>query len=57
MMEIVGCGEKLTQVAGGENKLLKQLVTKFFRLRRPKGITFNWKNVRTQHFDPTRFKN
>jgi guanylate cyclase len=47
MMEIVGCGEKLTQVAGGENKLLKQLVTKFFRLRRPKGITFNWKNVRT----------
>ncbi|XP_068911274.1 soluble guanylate cyclase 89Db-like [Tenebrio molitor] len=45
MMEIVGCGEKLTQVAGGENKLLKQLVTKFFRLRRPKGITFNWKNI------------
>ncbi|XP_063926180.1 soluble guanylate cyclase 89Db-like [Zophobas morio] len=45
MLEIVGCGERLIQVAGGGNKLLKQSVPKFFRLRRPKGIGFTWKNI------------
>ncbi|XP_076255193.1 soluble guanylate cyclase 89Da-like isoform X2 [Rhynchophorus ferrugineus] len=43
-LAIVGCGEKLTQVAGGHGKLLGQPIVKYFRLRRPKGITFTWKN-------------
>ncbi|KAJ8974758.1 hypothetical protein NQ317_019162, partial [Molorchus minor] len=44
-MVIVGCGEKLVQVAEGNEKLLGQPVTKYFKLRRPKGITFTWKNT------------
>ncbi|KAH1020983.1 hypothetical protein HUJ04_010562 [Dendroctonus ponderosae] len=43
-MSIVAIGEKLTQVAEGGHKLLGQPVSKYFRLRRPKGINFTWKN-------------
>lgn len=43
-MTIVAIGEKLIQVAEGGDKILGQPVTKYFRLRRPKGITFTWKN-------------
>lgn len=42
---IVGCGEKLVEVSGGKEKLLNQPLTKYFKLRRPKGISFSWKNV------------
>ncbi|XP_018562428.1 soluble guanylate cyclase 89Db-like [Anoplophora glabripennis] len=42
---IIGCGEKLVEVAGGKEKLLGQPVTKYFKLRRPKGIIFTWKNT------------
>lgn len=45
-MVIAGAGEKLIEVCGGKEKLLGQPVTKFFRLRRPKGIPFTWNNVR-----------
>lgn len=44
-MIITGCGEKLVQVAGDKEKLLGQSVLKYFRLRRPKGISFTWKNT------------
>ncbi|KAJ8919157.1 hypothetical protein NQ315_012143 [Exocentrus adspersus] len=42
---IIGSGGKLVEVAGGKEKLLGQPVTKYFRLRRPKGINFTWKNT------------
>ncbi|XP_060524248.1 soluble guanylate cyclase 89Db-like [Cylas formicarius] len=44
-LNIVACGERLVQVAGGCDKLLGQSVTRYFRLRRPKGIAFTWKNA------------
>lgn len=44
-LKIFGCGEKLVEVAGGKEKLLGQSLTKYFKLRRPKGIPFDWKNV------------
>lgn len=48
-MVITGCGEKIIEVAGKEakKKLLLKPITKYFRLRRPKGISFTWKNVRS----------
>ncbi|XP_015840578.1 soluble guanylate cyclase 89Db-like [Tribolium castaneum] len=45
LLEIIGCGEKLVHLSGGKSKLLRKPVTKFFRLRRPKGISFTWKNI------------
>lgn len=47
-MIIAGAGEKLVEVCGGKEKLLGQTVTRYFKLRRPKGIQFTWKNVRKQ---------
>ncbi|KAK9885019.1 hypothetical protein WA026_009246 [Henosepilachna vigintioctopunctata] len=46
-MMIIGCGEKIIEVAGkrGKQKLLLQPITKYFKLRRPKGISFTWKNT------------
>ncbi|KAL3278568.1 hypothetical protein HHI36_016114 [Cryptolaemus montrouzieri] len=46
-MAITGCGEKIIEVAGkgGKEKLLLKPITKYFRLRRPKGISFTWKNT------------
>lgn len=49
-MTIIGCGEKLVEVAGGKEKLLAQPLTKYFKLRRPKGISFSWKNVSECHY-------
>lgn len=45
-MKIMGAGEKLMDVWKGKDSLLGRSVTKHFRLRRPKGITFSWKNVK-----------
>ncbi|CAH1175614.1 unnamed protein product [Phaedon cochleariae] len=45
VMTIVGCGGKLVEVAGGKEKLLGKYVTTYFKLRRPKGICFSWKNA------------
>lgn len=50
-MVIAGAGEKLIQVCGGREKLLGKTVTKYFRLRRPKGIQFSWKNVSCARVD------
>lgn len=44
-MTIFGCGEKLVEVAGGKEMLLGQPLSQYFKLRRPKGISFSWKNV------------
>ncbi|KAG5867251.1 hypothetical protein JTB14_012831 [Gonioctena quinquepunctata] len=44
-LTIVGCGGKLVEVAGGKEKLLGEQLTRYFKLRRPKGISFTWKNA------------
>ncbi|XP_050513576.1 soluble guanylate cyclase 89Da-like [Diabrotica virgifera virgifera] len=44
-LTIIGVGEKLVEVAGDKNKLLGQPLTKYFKLRTPKGISFTWKNL------------
>lgn len=43
-MNIMGIGEKLVEIWKGEDVLNKP-VSRFFKLRRPKGIIFSWKNV------------
>ena len=46
-MVILGAGEKLREVCGTSPKaLIGESVTDNFKLRRPKGISFTWKNVR-----------
>jgi guanylate cyclase len=46
-MCILAAGEKLLQVCGtSPEDLLGQSVTDSFKLRRPRGIPFTWKNVR-----------
>ncbi|KAL3278570.1 hypothetical protein HHI36_016116 [Cryptolaemus montrouzieri] len=45
-MKIIGGGKKLTEVWRGTEGYLNQPVTKFFKLRRPKGILFTWKHTR-----------
>jgi guanylate cyclase len=50
-MCILAAGEKLLQVCGtSPDDLLGQSVTDSFKLRRPRGIPFTWKNVR-HNFD------
>ncbi|XP_046418773.1 soluble guanylate cyclase 89Da-like isoform X1 [Neodiprion fabricii] len=44
-MCIIGAGEKLLQVWGGNSSALNKPVTELFKLRRPKGIAFSWANV------------
>ncbi|XP_012250694.1 soluble guanylate cyclase 89Da-like [Athalia rosae] len=44
-MCIIGAGEKLLQAWGGKTSVLNTSVTELFKLRRPKGIVFNWANV------------
>lgn len=44
-MNIMGAGEKLVEVWKTRNSFLNEPVGKYFKLRRPKGIAFSWKNV------------
>ncbi|KAF5295129.1 hypothetical protein FQA39_LY13280 [Lamprigera yunnana] len=44
-MEIVGIGDKLAEVWEDRGKILGHSVTKYFRIRRPKGVLFTWKNL------------
>lgn len=44
-LEIKGLGEKLAQVLEEKGDILGRPITQYFRLRRPKGIPFTWKNV------------
>ncbi|KAF2886345.1 hypothetical protein ILUMI_19828 [Ignelater luminosus] len=44
-MEIIGVGERLMQVWGEKSSILGHPVTESFRMRRPKGISFTWKNL------------
>lgn len=46
-MNIMGVGEKLSEIWRGKDDFLNKPVSYYFKLRRPKGITFSWKNVRT----------
>lgn len=54
-MHIKRCGEKLLETWIVQNphkkpeKFYNSVVTEFFKLRRPKGITFNWKTVTLMH--------
>ena len=45
-MHILAAGEKLLQVCGASPRaILGKLITDYFRLRRPRGVPFTWKNV------------
>lgn len=54
-MHIKRCGEKLLETWIVQNphkkpeKFYNSVVTEYFKLRRPKGITFNWKTVILMH--------
>ncbi|XP_044258935.1 soluble guanylate cyclase 89Db-like [Tribolium madens] len=45
-MNIMGIGEKLSEIWKGKEDFLNKPVSFYFKLRRPKGITFSWKNTR-----------
>ncbi|KAK9885018.1 hypothetical protein WA026_009245 [Henosepilachna vigintioctopunctata] len=45
-MKIIGGGKKLVEVWRKSDPFLNQPVIKYFKLRRPKGILFTWKNTR-----------
>ncbi|XP_039307262.1 soluble guanylate cyclase 89Da [Solenopsis invicta] len=44
-MRILGAGDKLLQTWGGTTSILNRHATEIFKLRRPKGISFTWRNV------------
>ncbi|XP_024945973.1 soluble guanylate cyclase 89Db isoform X2 [Cephus cinctus] len=48
-MCILGAGEKLMQAWGGSTSVLNKHVSELFKLRRPKGISFTWRNVMNLH--------
>lgn len=54
-MNVKRCGEKLLETwiiqnpNVKPNKFYNSVVTKYFKLRRPKGITFDWKTVTMMH--------
>lgn len=45
-MNIMGIGGKLAEIWRGRSDILNRPIMIFFKLRRPKGITFSWKTVR-----------
>ncbi|RZC39378.1 soluble guanylate cyclase 89Db-like [Asbolus verrucosus] len=45
-MNIMGVGEKLAEIWCGKDSFLNKPISSFFKLRRPKGISFSWKNTR-----------
>lgn len=50
-MKLMGAGEKIVEVwKGSPESLIGRTVTDLFKLRRPKGITFTWKNVTFYYF-------
>ncbi|KAK5650378.1 hypothetical protein RI129_001407 [Pyrocoelia pectoralis] len=44
-MEIMGLGQRIIEIWTGEDTLLGTPINKYFSLRRPKGISFAWKNL------------
>lgn len=44
-MNVVSCGSKINEIWRGKELIYNHPVTNYFRLRRPKGIAFTWKNV------------
>lgn len=44
-MHVVSCGVKFNEIWRGKKAIYDQPITNYFRLRRPKGIAFSWKNV------------
>ncbi|XP_044019324.1 soluble guanylate cyclase 89Db-like [Aphidius gifuensis] len=48
-MRILGGGEKLVQAWGGTLSILNRHITEVFKLRRPKGVSFTWRNMMYLH--------
>ncbi|XP_012288927.1 soluble guanylate cyclase 89Db [Orussus abietinus] len=48
-MQVLAAGEKLFQAWGGTESLINKQATEIFKLRRPKGIAFTWRNVLYMH--------
>ncbi|XP_023311275.1 soluble guanylate cyclase 89Db-like [Anoplophora glabripennis] len=44
-MKIMGSGDKFIDIWRGEDTFLNKPIEHFFTLRRPKGISFSWKNT------------
>nr|CAI5835089.1 unnamed protein product [Callosobruchus analis] len=44
-MNITDCGKRFAEIWRGKESFFDKPLTNFFRLRRPTGITFNWKNT------------
>lgn len=44
-MTLSGAGEKIVELTKHKGHIMGHPVTQHFRLRRPKGIAFTWKNV------------
>lgn len=47
-MNVVSCGSKINEIWRGTKLIYDQPITNYFKLRRPKGIAFTWKNVRSK---------
>ncbi|KAJ8937791.1 hypothetical protein NQ318_012271 [Aromia moschata] len=44
-MKIMGTGDKFIEIWRGTESFINKSIEQYFKLRRPKGIPFNWKNV------------
>ncbi|CAH1111121.1 unnamed protein product [Psylliodes chrysocephalus] len=44
-MNIIACGNKFLEIWRGKENFFDKSITNYFRLRRPKGISFTWKNT------------
>nr|CAH7747443.1 unnamed protein product [Callosobruchus chinensis] len=55
-MNITDCGKRFAEIWRGKESFFDKPLTNFFRLRRPTGITFNWKNVRTLNLQSVMFE-
>lgn len=44
-MNIIGLGKRFIEIWRGTEPIYDRHITNFFKLRRPKGIQFSWKNV------------
>ena len=44
-MNVLGAGKRLVEAWGDSSNILNKQMNEIFKLRRPKGILFTWKNV------------
>lgn len=52
-MNVVSCGIKFNEIWRGNKAIYNEPITNYFKLRRPKGISFTWKNVGYNHLTST----